>query len=222
MNTSSPASPPAPPLAHQFDHPQQQAEAVLTGMWVFLASEVLFFGVLFFAYAVSRLHFPAAFAAAGRHTDLAAGSINTAVLLTSSYLMALAVAAIESRRWSDARRHLMGTWLLACVFIAIKAYEYHADFGHHFVPGAGFTFDAAQRQGAELFFYLYFVLTGIHAVHVLVGMGLIGWVIAGLGRAGQAGRFRRGPTLPMIGLYWHLVDTVWIFLYPLFYLVARS
>jgi cytochrome c oxidase subunit 3 len=213
MNAASTA------VAPQFDHPQQQAEAVLTGMWVFIASELLFFSVLFFAYAVSRLHFPAAFAAAGRHTDVVAGSINTAVLLSSSYLMALAVAAVEARHWRSARRHLAGTLLLACVFLAIKAYEYHADFVHHLVPGAGFTFDAAQRDGAQLFFYLYFTLTGIHAMHVLIGMGLIGTLVRRLGRPDSV---RHSMAPAMIGLYWHLVDMVWIFLYPLFYLVART
>jgi cytochrome c oxidase subunit 3 len=211
-------SAPAMPLAHQFDHVAQQGEAAHTGMWVFLASEVLFFGVLFFGYAVTRLHFSHEFGAAGKHTDVILGTLNTVVLLTSSYFVALAVQAAEEDRPQQARRWLWRTLALGAVFLAIKAFEYHADFTHHLVPGQAFVFEAPMRHGAELFFYLYFVMTGIHAIHLLVGMGLVGTI---------AWRMREVPDLAatplsLAALYWHLVDLVWIFLYPMFYLVLRT
>jgi cytochrome c oxidase subunit 3 len=211
-------SAPAMPLAPQFDSPAQQGEAAHTGMWVFLASETLFFGVLFFGYAVTRLHFSHAFAAASKHTDVVLGTLNTVVLLTSSYFVALAVQAAEDGQRARARRLLWATLALGATFLVIKGTEYHADFAHQLVPGHAFVFEHALRRGAELFFYLYFVMTGIHAVHLLIGMGLVGTI---------AWRMRREPEqaatpLALGALYWHLVDMVWIFLYPLFYLVLRT
>jgi len=208
----------AAPLAKQFVTPTQQKEAAQTGMWTFLASEVLFFGVLFFGYTVTRIHFPHAFALAGKQTDIVLGTVNTVVLLTSSYFVALAVQSAESGERARASRWLFATLGLGAVFLFIKAIEYHADFDHQLIPGPRFHFDGTERRGAELFFYLYFVMTGIHALHLLIGMGLIGTV---------ALRLRAAPAQPdtplaLSALYWHLVDIVWIFLYPLFYLVLRA
>ena len=203
-----------------FSDRDQEREACDLGMWVFLTTETLFFGVLFFGYLMARLRFPEAFAAAGRHTDFALGTINTAVLLTSSLAMALAVraAAIRRRRWAVL---LLGATLtLGVAFLVIKGFEYRAEYLEHLVPGADFRFDAAQRHAAELFFWLYFVMTGIHAGHLAIGIGVIG--VAAV-RVGLRGFAAQSPlSIEMTGLYWHFVDIVWIFIYPCLYLVARS
>ena len=203
-----------------FSDRDQEREACDLGMWVFLTTETLFFGVLFFGYLMARLRFPDAFAAAGRHTDLVLGTINTAVLLTSSLAMALAVraAAIRRRRWTVL---LLGATLaFGVAFLVIKGFEYRAEYLEHLVPGAGFRFEAAQCHAAELFFWLYFVMTGIHAVHLAIGIVIIAVFAARLEFRGFA--VQSPLSVEMAGLYWHFVDIVWIFLYPCLYLIARA
>jgi cytochrome c oxidase subunit 3 len=190
------------------------------GMWVFLTSETLFFGALFFGYLVMRLRYPDAFAAAGRHTDLVLGTLNTGVLLTSSLLMALAVGAADKKRRRPTCLLLLATAGLGAAFLVIKGLEYHAEYLEHLVPALDFRFDAAHRRGAELFFWLYFVMTGFHALHLAIGVALLGFVALRLWRRGFAAQT---PTsVAMSGLYWHFVDVVWIFMYPCLYLIARS
>lgn len=189
------------------------------GMWVFLASEMLFFGVLFFAYIMGRLHHPAAFAAASRHTDLLLGTINTATLLTSSLTMALAARAARGRRWRPCAGLLAATFVLGLTFLALKLLEYHDDFKQHLVPGIFFSLPGADRAGLEQFFYMYFVTTGAHAIHLLVGLGLVAVLTA---RTLRAGARLPARMVEVGGLYWHLVDIIWIFLFPLLYLVSRT
>jgi cytochrome c oxidase subunit 3 len=190
----------------------EERETDTLGMWVFLATEVLFFGVLFFAYVTTRLHYGEAFAVASRHTNITLGSINTGVLLTSSLTMALAVRSVTV----GARR--VGAWLLVATmalgvtFLALKGIEYAHDYREHLVPWLEFAFDPSQRAGARLFFYLYFVMTGAHAIHLIIGLCLAGFMLTRLTVA----------ALEVTALYWHLVDMVWIFLYPLLYLVSRT
>jgi cytochrome c oxidase subunit 3 len=189
------------------------------GMWVFLASEMLFFGVLFFAYIMGRLHHPQAFAAASRHTNLLLGSLNTAILLTSSLTMALAARAARGRRRRPCAGLLAATFVLGLTFFALKLLEYHDDFDQHLVPGMFFSLAGADRSGLEQFFLTYFVTTGAHAVHLLVGLGLVAVLTARVlrGRAQLPARM-----VEVGGLYWHLVDIIWIFLFPLLYLVSRA
>jgi cytochrome c oxidase subunit 3 len=194
-------------------------EAADLGMWIFLTTETLFFGALFFAYTIARLKFPHAFAAAGRQTDLALGTLNTAILLTSSLFMALAVEQVNRGVRRAGVRFLEVTAALGSVFVAIKATEYWIDFSHHLVPGAGFAFDARDLPGAELFFTLYFIMTGIHALHLLIGIGLTLVTAHRLRRAGSEAQVDR---VRCVGLYWHFVDVVWVFLFPCLYLIARS
>jgi cytochrome c oxidase subunit 3 len=177
------------------------------GMWVFLATEVLFFSVLFFGYLITRIHYPEAFAAASRRTDVVLGTLNTAILLTSSLTMALAVRSPELRATRAMRGWLAATFTLGAIFFAIKMVEYAHDYREHLVPWLSFDFPGPQAEGARLFFLLYFVMTGAHAVHLLVGLSLLAIV---------------RKKLDVVGLYWHLIDIVWIFLYPLLYLVART
>ncbi|HTQ35781.1 MAG TPA: cytochrome c oxidase subunit 3 [Steroidobacteraceae bacterium] len=190
------------------------------GMWVFLATEVLFFGVLFCGYVVMRWYYPQGFAAASRHTDVVIGSANTAVLLTSSLTMALAVQSLQQ---GAARRTvwlLAATLLLGAAFLGLKLYEYRDDYLRHLVPWLDFVFPGRHAGGARLFFYMYFVMTGAHALHLTVGLGVVTVMIIGVAR-GAFSRERAAP-VEVAALYWHLIDVVWIFLYPILYLVART
>src|SRR5437773_3151287 len=209
------AEPPVP-----FSDRGQEREASDLGMWVFLTTETLFFGVLFFAYVIARLRFPEAFAAAGRHTDLVLGTINTAVLLTSSLTMALAVRVAALRRRRLGAIFLGVTAALGIAFLSIKGFEYRSEYLQLLVPGADFRFDAVLRQGAALFFGLYFVMTGVHAVHLAIGIAITGSIAVRLLRSGLAAQ--TPLSIEMAGLYWHFVDIVWILLYPALYLIARS
>jgi cytochrome c oxidase subunit 3 len=207
-------------VASHFADAERQETAANLGMWIFLTTEVLFFGVLFAGYTVTRVLHADAFALAGRHTDVLLGSINTAVLLTSSLTMALAVRAgsIGWRRRCVA--WLAVTLVLGTVFLGIKGYEWHLEWLEGLVPGLHFDYAGPDVPGVQLFFFLYFVMTGAHAVHL--GIGIL--VVAAIAVLAARGRFSAGYHTPVVlsGLYWHFIDVVWIFLYPLFYLVARS
>ena len=208
-----------PRLLHQFESFEQQREAASLGVWVFLVTEVMFFGALFAAYVVYRWLHPAAFMMASRKLDIVLGALNTGVLLTSSLTMALAVRFAQIDRGRIAAILLLLTIALGAVFLGIKAHEYHEKFVEHLVPGPLFSAEFADPRGAQLFFCLYFGMTGLHAVHMIVGMGLlIGLLVpAFLGWfSPQDHGFIEG-----VGLYWHFVDIVWIFLFPLLYLVGR-
>jgi cytochrome c oxidase subunit III len=206
-------------LAEQFDDIEQQRETAKLGMWVFLATEVLFFGGLFLSYTVYRFLNPSAFAAASRHTEVILGGANTAVLLFSSTLMALAVRASKMGR----RRHLvwllLATAFLGILFMGIKGLEYYKDITDHLVPGANFQWHESNRGAAELFWWLYWAMTGLHAIHVTVGVCLM-LVLAVLA---WRGRFDGGNymAVDIAGLYWHFVDIVWVFLFPLLYLAGH-
>lgn len=206
-----------PPLAPQFDDLDQQRETASLGMWAFLATELMFFGGLFVAYSVYRnLDFPA-FSAASRRLNLTLGGINTAVLLTSSLTMALAVRASRTDRRDRLLGFLAATMALGTLFLAIKSFEYFDDWRHDLIPGAGFVFNAPLRASAELFFLLYFLMTGLHAFHMVVGLAIVGTITVLAYRRRNVGE---GETrVEMVGLYWHFIDLVWIFLYPLLYLV---
>ena len=206
-------------LAHQFDSLGQQTDAGSLGMWVFLATEVLFFGGLFTTYTIYRVFYSAAFSAASHELDIVLGTINTAVLITSSLTMALAVHAAQLGR----RRHLLTllvlTMALGTVFLGIKGLEYSHKFAEHHVPGPTFQFEKEYFRHAQIFFSLYFIMTGLHAIHMIIGIGvlLVMWVLA------WRGKFTAEYFAPIeiSGLYWHFVDIVWIFLFPLLYLIGR-
>jgi cytochrome c oxidase subunit 3 len=207
-------------VAHHFDDAVQQHEAASLGMWVFLVTEIMFFGGLFTAYAAFRALHPDAFASASHHLDVRLGTLNTAVLIASSLTMALAVHAAQVGR----RGRLVGmlglTMLLGTAFLVVKAFEYAAKFADGLVPGAGFTWhEPGERVAAQIFYGLYFTMTGLHALHMVIGLGILAWLVRGARR----GRF--GPAYPnpveVSGLYWHFVDIVWIFLFPLLYLIGR-
>ena len=209
----------APYVAHHFDDADQQREASALGMWVFLVTEIMFFGALFTAYVVYRSAFPEAFHAASKELDIALGSLNTVVLITSSLTMALAVHAAQVSRRGMLVVCLLLTIALGTTFLGVKAYEYWHKWHEHMVPGPTFVFHGADPNNAQLFFSLYFAMTGLHALHMIVGIGLLS-VLTVRATQGMFNRFYYTP-VELSGLYWHFVDLVWIFLFPLLYLLGR-
>ena len=208
-----------PKLQHHFETMQQQKEASTLGMWLFLLTEVLFFGGLFFAYLLYRMWYFEAFAEASRTIQIWPGLINTAVLIGSSLTMALGVRAAQTSQRSATVKWLILTIVLGLVFLGIKVYEYADKFEHHHVPGANFISDSPWAAQEQIFFSLYFTMTGLHALHMIVGvvmMSIITWMA-------HKGKFDSTYYTPveMAGLYWHFVDLVWIYLFPLLYLVER-
>jgi cytochrome c oxidase subunit III len=198
----------------------QQHEAAQLGMWTFLATEVLFFGGLIVAYSVYRFGYPADFQAAGRHTEIVVGAANTAILLTSSFLVAWAVTAARLGLGRLAGGLLIGAAAMGVLFLGLKGYEYLEEFHAHLVPGLDFQFDAAHARGAMLFFIFYFVATGLHGLHVAIGV-IVLLAIAVRARQGAYSMAYHSP-ITVAGLYWHFVDLVWIFLFALIYLPGRS
>jgi cytochrome c oxidase subunit 3 len=188
-------------------------------MWVFLLTEIMFFGGMFVGYAVYRVLYPEAFVAGSHHLDVVLGGINTAVLLGSSLTMALAVHAAQVGERQQLIRFLAGTLGLGLVFLGIKAVEYAHKFAAHLVPGSRFVYDGPHMPQVQLFFSFYFSMTGMHALHMLIGIGLLSMLI----RLAWRGRFSPDYHTPveLVGLYWHFVDVVWIFLFPLLYLLGR-
>ena len=210
---------PHPALAHQFEDMAQQKDVAVLGMWVFLVTEILFFGGLFLTYAVYRHWYPAAFAAASHELIVWAGTLNTVVLITSSLTMALAVHAAQMGERRALLFCLAATMALGCVFLGIKAFEYRTEYLEHHVPGLGFQFDGPYAPQAQIFFSLYFVMTGLHALHMIIGLGVMS-VMCWWSWRGTISREYSSP-IEISGLYWHFVDIVWIFLFPLLYLVGR-
>jgi cytochrome c oxidase subunit 3 len=207
-------------LAHHFDSLAQQREASTLGMWVFLATEVLFFGGLFAAYSIYRAWYPEAFAAASATLDITLGTVNTVVLISSSLTMALAVHAAQTGHRRRLGWCLAATMVLGAVFLGIKGVEYAHKFAEHHVPGAGFQFEVGEyARHAQVFFSLYFVMTGLHALHMVIGLGLMLWMAAWVWNGTISVEY--SSPIEISGLYWHFVDIVWIFLFPLLYLIGR-
>jgi len=207
-------------VAHQFDDYEQQQEASTMGMWLFLATEILFFGGLFLGYTVYRGMYPAAYGEASRHLDIVLGTINTAVLLCSSLTMAMAIHEAQLGNRRMVILFLILTMVLGAAFLGIKFYEYYQKYVEHLVPGAGFVWEGPDSTHASLFFIFYFVMTGMHAVHMIIGLGVM-TVMVVLSARGKFNSIYYSP-LELGGLYWHFVDIVWVFLFPLLYLVERS
>jgi cytochrome c oxidase subunit 3 len=213
----------SPALRHQFESLEQQHEAGTLGMWVFLATEVMVFGALFTGYAAYRAIYPEAFAAASGHLNVLIGGVNTLVLLTSSLTMALAVHAVQVGQ----RRMLVGclvlTAVLGAAFMVLKAVEYYTDYVDRLVPGLAFeprqwTELGVSPDQVQLFLLFYYLMTGLHALHLTIGIVVL-IVLAVLARRGSFSPEYYSP-VEVSGLYWHFVDVVWIFLLPLLYLIG--
>ena len=229
-----------PALQHHFENMEQQREAGTLGMWIFLVTEIMFFGGMFLAYALYRWKFPAAFASGSNHLDIWLGGFNTGVLILSSFTMALAVYFTQVGKPRPQVWCLVLTLLLGLTFLGVKAVEYRDKYRDHLIPGhliPGNSFNpkvlkpgevdhhaldlqpGATVKQVEMFYWIYFAMTGMHALHMIIGAGLLTYlIIFSLKR-----RFDPEYHSPVevIGLYWHFVDIVWIFLFPLLYLLGR-
>jgi cytochrome c oxidase subunit III len=204
-------------LESQFRDLEQQREAASLGMWIFLMTELLLFGALFTAYTVYRFSYPATFAAASRDLEAGLGAINTAVLICSSLGMALAVYGAQT----GGRKRLLAGLAIAVVlgaaFMVIKGVEYYHHYQHAEFPGLAFDYARPRAREWQVFFFLYFAMTGVHAIHLTVGIVLVCVVLfKAYKRAYSAGYH---TPVELAGLYWHFVDIVWIFLFPLLYLI---
>jgi cytochrome c oxidase subunit III len=210
----------APHLGEQYDDLDQQRESASLGMWIFLGTEIMLFGALFLTYTVYRHAYPQAWAAASRQTNMLIGTTNTAVLLCSSLTMALGVHAAQAGERKRLMLLLFATMALGIVFMALKGYEYYDDFEKHLVPGFNFAMTDAVTHREGMFFVIYFITTGLHALHLTIGIVFVGIMLW------KAFRRRFSPDnytgVELTGLYWHLVDIIWVFLYPLLYLVGRG
>ena len=206
-------------LREQFDTAEQQKDASTVGMWIFLVTEIMFFGGFFMVYTAYRHLYPNVFGAASSTLNATIGAVNTAVLLCSSFTMVLAVRSAQLGRRKAIVWFLVLTILLGLVFLGVKGFEWHEKFVEHHVPGSSFHWEGPMPGRAQLFFSLYFAMTGLHALHMVVGVGIVGMI------AWQAwkGRFTTLYYTPVdvAGLYWHFVDIIWIFLFPLLYLIDR-
>ena len=224
-----------PHLRHHFETVEQQREASSFGMWLFLLTEIMFFGGLFTAYLIYRNWYYPAFVAGSHQLSIFLGTLNTAVLICSSFTMAMGVHASELRKRKELVGWLVATFVLGCVFLGVKAVEYHEKWEKHHVPGLNFsvqdfTHPSAQykeepplpmdmAQKTQVYFSLYFAMTGMHALHMIIGVSILLALIA----QAWAGKYTTGhmTTIENFGLYWHFVDIVWIFLFPLLYLISR-
>jgi len=206
-------------LAHQFDSLEQQKESSTLGMWLFLVQEILFFGGLFMCYLLYRWRDPDAFQAGSYTLSIALGSFNTMVLIASSLTMAMAVHSAQTDKQKALLNYLLVTGALGLTFLVVKYFEYSAKWEHHLIPGAHFHFEGPVGGRAEMFFSLYFAMTGMHALHMIVGVGVLSWIYL-RARRGEFGSNYYNP-VECFGLYWHFVDIVWIFLFPMLYLIGR-
>lgn len=199
---------------------EQQERTAALGMWVFLMTEVMLFGGLFVAYTVYRVIYPEGWLEGSRHLSLLLGGINTGVLLVSSLTMALAVRSVklDDQRWLV--RWLGATILLGALFLALKGLEYYQHYAEHLVPGIDFRFAGDHARAVELFFLFYFAMTGLHAIHLTIAVVVVA-VLLGVARRGAFTSVHSAP-VEVVGLYWHFVDVVWVFLLPLLYLVGLS
>jgi Heme/copper-type cytochrome/quinol oxidase, subunit 3 len=224
-----------PQHRHHFETQEQQREAGTFGMWLFLLTEIMFFGGLFFSYLLYRNWYYDAFVVASNQLSVPLGGTNTAVLITSGFCMALAVWAAEVKKKGLLVVTLILTMLFGCIFIGIKYDEYHEKWEKHHIPGDHFDVsefvnphayglkeeplapDMAKKT--QIFFSLYFAMTGLHALHMLIGLGILVWLTLRAHR----GDFTAGYVAPIenFALYWHFVDIVWLFLFPLLYLINR-
>jgi len=209
-----------PALQHHFQTLEQQQEAATLGMWIFLVTEVMFFGGLLMAYLLYRVWYPEAWSEGSLELSIALGGFNTVVLIASSLTMALAVRSAQTGAQRATVRWLLVTMALGLTFLVVKFFEYKDKWELNHIPGPNFSFEGPHAAQVQIFLSLYFGLTGLHALHMVIGVCLLAVI------AWMAHRRRFTPEwytpVEMSGLYWHFVDIVWIFLFPLLYLVDRA
>ena len=208
----------SPFLQHHFSEMEQQYDAGKIGMWLFLVTEILLFGGLFVGYGIMQSMHPEAWVAAHHHLDRTLGSLNTVVLLVSSFTMVMAVHSAKNANRKATIVFLTLTLVCAAVFLGVKYMEYSHKFHEGLLPGKFYSHHGDAVPGQFMFFSFYFMMTGLHGLHILGGMAAIGWVL----RRAVRGDFSRAYYTPvdLVGLYWHLVDLIWIYLFPLLYLIG--
>jgi cytochrome c oxidase subunit III len=204
-------------LQHHFSTFEQQNDATKIGMWVFLGTELLMFGGLFVGFAMMQAAHADAFFSAHHHLDKKLGFLNTVVLLVSSWTMVMGVWSAKHNKVKALIRYLYATLGLAGVFLVVKGFEYGHKFHEHLLPGRFFAHPGAEK-GESIFFGFYFVMTGLHGIHVLAGMAVISWLVIRAKRGDFTAKY--WAPVDIVGLYWHLVDMVWIYLFPLLYLIS--
>jgi cytochrome c oxidase subunit 3 len=204
-------------LQHHFAEPEQQFDASKLGMWLFLATEILLFGGLFVGFGISQGKYPEAFVAAHHHLDRNLGFLNTVVLLISSFTMVMGVQSAKLNQRSKTVMYLVITILCACAFLVVKYFEYSHKFHEGLLPGKFYSHEGDLVASQFVFFSFYFMMTGLHGIHILGGIGALTWIAV---RASK-GEFSSNYYTPvdLVGLYWHLVDLIWIYLFPLLYLI---
>lgn len=207
-----------PRLQHHFATFEQQFDAAKIGMWLFLATEILLFGGLFVGYALQQAAHPEAFVAAHHHLDKRLGALNTVVLLFSSFTAVMAVWSEQHNKQKAMIRYLIITLLCAGMFMVVKAFEYHHKWEEGLLPGMFYSHHGDTVPNQFIFFSFYFMMTGLHGIHVLIGMVAITWVLL-RARKGHFDSTYNSP-VDLVALYWHLVDLIWIYLFPLLYLIS--
>ena len=211
-------------VAHHFESKEQQYSSAKQGLWLFMATEILMFGAIFAAYAIFRNIYPESFAQGSSLLDWRLGFVNTLVLIFSSFTMALAIYYCQTNRHKAAVINLALTLACAGVFLIVKYFEYSGKISHGILPGKFFDFHGQDTQGAAitshlaLFFSFYFVMTGLHGLHVIVGMGLITWMLCKVLRKELHKEYY--TPLEGVGIFWHIVDLIWIYLFPILYLIG--
>tara|TARA_Y100001960_G_C14491567_1_gene736978 strand:- start:10 stop:678 length:669 start_codon:yes stop_codon:yes gene_type:complete len=209
------------PLQHHFDDLHQQYEAANMGMWAFIAQEIMFFGGLFGGYTVYRYKYLSAFVEGSNSLPLEWGALNTAILIASSFTMAMAVRAAQQGLAQPLLRWLLGTMALGLIFLGVKVIEYSHKYHVGLLPGSSFSYSGPSDPGQmKIFYSFYFAMTGMHALHMIIGVGLMIWLIPKIRRGTYTSDYF--SPIENFGLYWHFVDIVWIFLFPLLYLIGRE
>ncbi|MFU8811526.1 MAG: cytochrome c oxidase subunit 3 family protein [Balneolaceae bacterium] len=204
-------------VQHHFVSSDQQFDASKMGMWVFLVTEILFFGGLFAAYIVYRAWYPELYLLASEELDAFWGTVNTAVLIGSSLTVAM---AIRSAQLNQIKGLIINLWItigLAFTFMVIKYFEYTHKFEKGILPGEFYTYDGLDHEKANIFFSIYYMMTGLHGIHVIIGIGLMLWLVVKAKKGAFSAKYY--TPVEITGLYWHLVDVIWIFLFPLLYLI---
>ncbi|MDI6402223.1 cytochrome c oxidase subunit 3 family protein [Balneolaceae bacterium ANBcel3] len=204
-------------LQHHFKDEDQQFESSKLGMWIFLVTEMLMFGGLFVAYIIYRAWHPDLFYLAAQELDAGLGALNTVVLIASSLTIALAIRSLQLDEFKKSIQYLSATLVLAATFLVIKYIEYTDKFAKGILPGGHYSYEGISHEMAANFFSIYYLMTGLHGIHVLLGMGLIGWMIIKVRKRSVHSRYF--TPVENTGLFWHLVDIIWIFLFPLLYLI---
>lgn len=209
-----------PHFQHHFTTMEQQFDTSKLGMWLFLATEILLFGGLFVGFGLMQARYPREFVEAHEHLVRWQGALNTVVLLFSSWTMVMAVDAAKKNKRQTSARFLIVTIICACIFLVVKYFEYSHKFEEGWLPGKFYHGEGDAIPGSHgyaTFFAFYFMMTGLHGIHIVAGIGLLSWILMRTKRKEFSSAYY--TPVDLVGLYWHIVDMIWIYLFPLYYLI---